>query len=126
MTPFTPGQSARNKMPLRFNFLAAAGLILLGSLPGVAKPLPAEQEWSPDRWTAPGSPAARSPKIAGREPGTSPASFWRLESWPRREPSIQVRHLGKNQRGDLVVESDHFRILYDQKPPLMEKVARLA
>lgn len=37
-----------------------------------------------------------------------------------------IRNLGKNEQGSLVVESENFRVLHDQKPDLMEKIASVA
>jgi hypothetical protein len=62
----------------------------------------------------------------GREPGLLKNSSSRVEPRISAPVAVKIRNLGRDKHGDLVLESDHFRISYKEKPDFMEKVVRAA
>ncbi len=63
---------------------------------------------------------------APRDQDASRTSSRRPNFLDRRGPRFPVRQLGRDLYGDLVAESDHFRVVFEQKPEFMERVARAA
>jgi hypothetical protein len=57
---------------------------------------------------------------------SGPLSPQRLEVSLKREPKFKIRNLGRDKQGNLIVESQHFRVVHDQEPKLMERVAERA
>jgi hypothetical protein len=108
-------------MPLRRNCILAAGFFIILALPGMTNSVRTEETAK-----APARTSVCAYLASGRDLNSPKASLQTRDLPDTRPLKVKVRHLGRNAQGKQVAESDHFRIVHEQKPAFVEKIARAA